>query len=351
MHTRSPLRRFSRLLPGLALAGLLTACGGWWNDDETAAAAVELSGVAATGAAIANGTVTVVNTRGDQATARTGTDGRYTVQVSEGAPYILSVVDGAGKTWYSYAAAAGTAHITPLTTLALLDANGDKPLADLMAAWRSAALTEARVIEGAKTVNANLRELMAGAGVDASSVNIFNAASFAANRTGLDAVLDSMRVSLTCSAASCTQRITGPAGITLLNWNGDIATTGITVSWSVAGTGTSTGTGGTTGGTTTGSVTVGVGSCRNPTAGTYSLVVQTAVSGVGVAIPEFCIDGLPARPATQAEFCAADSTKGQLPPGVEIVSCSFAGDKGTIQARITSPLVIDYTVTYTFVKR
>ena len=141
----------ARLLAGLALSGLLTACGGWWDDDgSTTGASVELSGVAATGAAIAHATVTVVDAQGEQATARTGADGRYTVQVSESAPYILSVVDGAGKTWYSYAAAAGTAHITPLTTLALLDANADKPLADLMSAWRRAPLSAAQVLEGAK---------------------------------------------------------------------------------------------------------------------------------------------------------------------------------------------------------
>lgn len=356
----------ARLLAGLALSGLLTACGGWWDDDGSATgASVELSGVAATGAAIAHATVTVVDAQGEQATARTGADGRYTVQVSEAAPYILSVVDGAGKTWYSYAAAAGTAHITPLTTLALLDANADKPLADLMSAWRRAPLSAAQVLEGAKTVNANLRGLMAGAGLDAASVNVFDAAAFAANRNGLDAVLDAMRVDLRCTPSSCTQSIWSPGGDMLVTWNGNIATSGITVAWTAgaaggtpmtgagsAGNTTGTSTGGTAGGTATnGSVTVGLGSCKIPVAGTWSLVVQTQVSGIAMAIPEICVDGLPGKPASQAEFCGADTVKSQLPPGVSIVSCSFAGDTGTIQARISSPAVIDYTVTYTFVKR
>jgi hypothetical protein len=218
-------------------------------------------------------------------------------------------------------------------------------------------------------VDANLRGLMGSAGVDASSVNVFTESSFAADHTGLDAVLDAMRVSLSCSATACERSITSPAGSVLVRWNGEIATTGITVSWAISGagiaavtsgggTGTGSGSSGgstaTTGGsgTTTGSVTVGLGSCKAPVAGTWSMVVQTTVSGLGaVAIPEVCIDGLPGAPANQAEFCNSGTTTAQLPPGVSIVSCSFSGSTGTIAARITSPLVIDYSVTYTFVKR
>ncbi len=344
-----PARLLSRRLAlaiSLAASVTLAACGGWWDDDIPG---VEITGVAATGAAIVNGEVKVVNAKGESASTRTGADGGYRVTIADAPPFVLSVVDGAGKTWYSYAAAAGTAHITPLTTLALLDANADKPLADLMAAWGTARPSEAQVLEGAKTVNANLRSVMVGAGVDPNSVNVFNAPGFAANRSGLDAVLDAMRVSFNCTANACTQTVSSPGGSLLVSWNGNIATTGITVSWDFRA---SDGTGGGVNAGGSGSLTVGLGNCKAPVAGTWSMVVQTTVSGLGgAAIPEICVDGLPGAPSSQTEFCASDTAKAQLPPGVSIVDCSFSGNTGSITARITTPVVLDYTIKYVFVKR
>ena len=355
------------LLAGLVASAALAACGGFWDEPPAA----QLSGVAATGAAIVNGQVQVVNASGESASTRTDSAGRYQISLSDAPPFVLSVTDASGATWYSYAASSGTAHITPLTTLALLDANASKPLANLMQSWSSAAISEARVLQAAKTVNANLSSLMGTAGVDARSVNVFTEPGFAANRSGLDAVLDAMRVNLACSPSLCERSITSPAGSVLVSWNGDIATTGITVSWAISGTPVvaggsgSTGSGGSTGSTggtgstgstgstggTSGSVTIGLGSCKAAVAGTWSMVVQTSVAGVGVPIPEVCVDGLPGAPTSEADFCGNDSYKSQLPPGVSILSCSFAGDTGTIAARITSPISIDYTVKYTFVKR
>lgn len=319
---------------------ILAACGGGGDS----AVQVQLSGVAATGAAIAGAEVRVVNAAGTAATARTGADGRYTVDIAEAAPYVLSVVDASGKAWYSYAAGAGTAHITPLTTLALLDANAHKPLTDLVATWASARPTDASVLEAAKKVNANLSALMSAKGVNPTSINVFTSA-FAADHTGLDAVLDGLRVAYSCSATACTQSITSPAGAVLLSWNGDIATTGISLTWSASAAG---GVDGTAGGT----LTVGLGSCKaTPVAGTYSLVVQTTVTGLAVTIPEICVDGLPGKPANQTEFCGSSDVTGQLPPGVEIVSCSFDGSSGTINARVTTPVLLDYSIKYSFVLR
>lgn len=331
-------------LAALAAAALLAACGG--GDDTPASnatpsgATVAISGTAATGAAIANATVTAVDAAGATVTATTGADGKFTIQVAEdSAPYALRITDAAGKVWYSYAPAAGTANITPLTTLALAEAAANKPLADVIAAWGSTRLDSAAVLEAAKKVNANLQAVMQAANVNYASANIF-ADAFNADGTGLDAVLDAMRVSFTCSASACTQNITSPQGSVLVNWNGNIATTGITLSWSASTAG---------GGSTGGSVTVGLGSCKAPVKGTYSMVVKTTVSGVGVPIPEVCIDGLPDKPASQSDFCGASDVTQALPPGVNIVSCSYSGNQGTIAAQITSPLTIDYSVTYTFV--
>lgn len=337
-----------------ATALLLTACGGGGDSNSTAtpstgtaaAATAQLSGVAATGAPITGATVRAVNAAGVSATAVTGSDGRYTLSISEGAPYALTVTDSSGAVWYSYAPAAGTAHITPLTTLALLDANGNRPLADLVAGWASTRLADSAVLQGAQRVNANLRSQYAAAGVDATALNVFNT-SFSADHTGLDAVLDAMRVSVSCSSTACSQTITNPAGQTLLTWNASASTTGISLSW----TATTAGAGGST--TTGGTLNVSLGACSaSAAAGSYSLVVQTSVAGLaGLPIPDVCIDGLPDKPAGQADFCGDAALRQQLPVGVEIVSCSYADPVGTITARITAPVVLEYSVKYSFVRR
>ena len=83
------------------------------------------------------------------------------------------------------------------------------------------------------------------------------------------------------------------SGSTLISWNANASTSGMTFSWSS-----------TSGGS--GTIDVGLGSCRAAQAGTYSLVVATTVSGFGgVSVPEVCVDGLPSKPATQAEFCGS----------------------------------------------
>lgn len=329
-------------LPFIVAAGL-AACGGGDDDPPAGGGAgpmATITGLAATGAAIPNAVVTGVNAAGQTVTVSTGADGSYTIAIPEGAPYGLRITDAAGTTWYSYANAAGRANITPLTTLALAQAAGNKPLVDVLAAWATQKPTADQVLAAAAVVNANLQDVMRGKGVDPAALNVFTA-SFAANGQGLDAVLDAMRVSFSCTPTSCTQAINSPTGSVLVTWNASISTTGFTVSWS----------GGATGGG--GTVDVNLGACKaNPTPGTYSMVVSTTVAGLGgVPIPEVCIDGLPAKPASQSEFCSASDVNAALPPGVSITGCSYDGSVGTIDARITSPITLDYTVKYSFVLR
>ena len=333
-----------------ALALALAACGGGGDDSASSSnppvgPTAQLTGVAATGAAISGATVTAINAAGAKATAVTGADGRYTLTIGESAPYALTVTDSSGKAWYSYAPTAGTAHITPLTTLALLDANGNKPLANLVDAWPTNKLADSTVLQSAQRVNANLRPQLAAAGVDASSVNVF-ASSFSADHTGLDAVLDALRVNINCSAGSCQQTITNASGATVVSWNATASTSGITLSWT-SGAGAGGGSG------SSGTLNVSLGACKaTATAGTYSMVVQTSVEGLGTgSIPDICVDGLPDKPTGQAEFCDNGNYKDQLPAGVSIVSCSYADPTGTITARITSPVTLDYTVKFSFVKR
>ena len=300
------------LLAGTAL--LLAACGGGADSGNTtsnptnigtpAAASVEITGLAATGAAIGNATVTAINQSGTRASATTNASGNFNISIDEGAPYLLSITDSSGRSWYSYAPAAGIANLTPLTTLALLQANGNQPLSDLASNWSKRPLSDAQVIDAAKVVNANLASLMQSKSVPATGTNVFSL-SFAADGRGLDAVLDALRVTI--------------------SWSGDNGS---------------------------GAVDLGIGSCHAPKAGTYSLVVKTSVSGLGnAAVPDLCIDGLPDKPADQAEFCGDATVQQQLPPRVAIVSCTYSGNSGTISAHLGSPFALDYSVTFTFVPR
>ncbi len=340
------LRRWQSLLTSAAAAVLMSACGGddgpavpAGGNSAPAAATVQLSGVAATGAAIGNASVGVVNANGVTGSATTGANGSFSVDIAEGAPYVLRVTDAAGRLWYSYAQAAGVANITPLTSLALSQAWGGQPLADLYGGWASSRLTAGQVLEAARVVNANLAAVMQARGVTPASANIFTQA-FSANGQGLDAVLDAIRVSFNCAANLCSPLIANPAGSTLINWNANISVAGISLSWG-ASSGSS---GGTTG---------SLGACTaTPTAGTYSMRVQTTISGLGgVPVPEVCVDGLASKPANQSEFCGGSLANGQLPAGVSIQSCTYDGTVATIAARITTPVTIDYTITYTFVQR
>ncbi len=336
------------LLCALAVAGL-AACGGSDDDNDAGggtggggtgpAPTAQITGLAAVGAPIAGATVTGINARGETVTTTTGSDGTFTLQIGEAAPYALQVTDGNGQTWVSYAQAAGRANITPLTTLAMADAWGYKPLADLVAAWQANAPTPEQVLAAAAKVNANLQAAMRAQGVDPTAVNVFTA-EFAANGQGLDAVLDAMRVRFDCTATACSQTITSPDGNVLITWDAAISTTGFTVSWSGGGTGG-------------GQIDINLGACSpNAAAGTWSMVVQTTVSGLGaIPIPEICVDGLPAKPASEAEFCGSADVTGALPNGVLITGCSYDGTVGTISARITTPITIDYSVKYTFVQR
>ncbi|MDP3425640.1 MAG: hypothetical protein Q8S32_18005 [Burkholderiaceae bacterium] len=103
----------------LCVLASLTACGG--SDDPPASSA--LSGLAATGAAIANADVTARCVTGPGLTGQTGTDGVFSLPLSatHTAPCMLEVVNGAAKL-YSFATEAGRVNITPATDLVVANA-------------------------------------------------------------------------------------------------------------------------------------------------------------------------------------------------------------------------------------
>ncbi|MPS27974.1 MAG: hypothetical protein E2576_21985 [Alcaligenaceae bacterium] len=225
--------RAARLAAAACLALALGACGGDGGGTSSggttppAPKTDTLSGTAATGAAVANATVTVVNAAGASATGKSGGDGRYSITIESAPPYLLKVSTGSGTVLYSFAAAAGTANITPLTTLALHDAGGKKPLAALFEGWKTTRLAGDAVTAAAKRVNANFAALYTAKGVDPKAFDFFSR-TFAADGKGFDAVLDGVSVSLSCSTTSCSETI--KVGESVYTYDFSISVAGISFS-------------------------------------------------------------------------------------------------------------------------
>ena len=117
-------------IPSLALvvaaASLLSACGG---GDGSSSAAATVSGTAATGAAIAAGTVTLKCVAGTSNVVTTNTDGSFSIDVSSVTLPCVGRVDykdagGTARKLHTFIKATGTANITPLTELLLASLTG-----------------------------------------------------------------------------------------------------------------------------------------------------------------------------------------------------------------------------------
>ncbi len=316
-----------------ALTLALSGCGGSSSSSSNSTQNQTLNGTAATGLAMSGGQVTVVNAAGKTASSTVNANGTYTVTVEKGAPYLLKVTgtgSQSGTTEFSFAtdASAANTNITPLTSVALFNAAGQKNLEDVYKQWASSKpVTETQVIESAKKVVANLRTQLAAQGMTETQINalnIFNQKFTPATATTpttdkLDLFLDQFNFNVTCGAMACTGSY--QYGTNTLSWNANISTSGITVNWGGTGTG---GTGGT---------------------GNYNLKVTTTVMGQNVVVTVPGVD----KPTGQSDFCASSEIKGQLPAGFTINSCSFSGNTGTIAATVNANGInLSYSVKYEY---
>ena len=343
---RAPVRRFAFLTPLTALA--LAACGG---GDVAPTATALLAGTAATGAPIVGGKVEVACATGSPTSTTTSANGTFEVALQgQTLPCKVKVSGGnlaAGVAFHSVALQAGTVNVTPLTDLVVARMHGGAPTA-----WFTAISAADFQKLTADAVNTALGAITAGLGLanPLGGKNPMTAAFEAKTTDPLDKVLEALKA----AAPNHGTLLTAAQGT---NWN-TLAQTYVAAINAVL-SGASAG-GGTTdpasGGGSGGTPTVSLGACSgNPTPGTYSMVVETSVTGLGsVPVPTVCINNIATKPATQDSFCGDASIKQALPAGVlTIESCAYdaAAARGTISAKITSPVTITYTVTYTFVKR
>ncbi|KQT10382.1 hypothetical protein ASG30_11105 [Ramlibacter sp. Leaf400] len=206
----------------VSVAALVAACGGGGGGGDSATATpaqsgVVLSGVAATGLALANSAVDVKCAAGT-GSATTNDAGSYTVTVTDGAlPCIVKVTgtaNGVAVTLHSVAEAGttngstttATANVTPLTELILARAGGTLP-SDLFTNFGTGTAVTAAALTQATTDI--LAAIGTAAGVDLSGVDPFKAALVAATPGNLsggndyDKLLD--QIGTTLSVASLPQ--------------------------------------------------------------------------------------------------------------------------------------------------
>ena len=145
------LGALSSLACGLAVAAILGACGGNSSTPVAATATSTVSGTAATGVAIAAGTVTLKCVSGTTGVVTTGTDGSFSINVAGVTLPCIGRVDysntaGAQKL-HTYISAIGNANITPVTELIVAHLLGGTAIDafDKFDAAKVQALTAARV--------------------------------------------------------------------------------------------------------------------------------------------------------------------------------------------------------------
>ncbi len=231
--------KFIRIILGccsLLIVAALTGCGGGSGGGiASQASAPMISGVAATGAPITpamNGVVTIQDSATPAHTATTPTDanGYYSFTAAQlsgwSKPYMMEINYKVGGVVYLLHSAAtasdltsgsATINITPLTDLVISN------LAGTVAAnvfknqsTYASKLTSTALATGATTLKTQIAAVMATEGVSAS-VDLFRQ-SFTANGTGLDALLDALKVTQNpvTNTATITNRLNGSTSTSVL---------------------------------------------------------------------------------------------------------------------------------------
>ena len=196
------MRKAILLVVGLFLFG----CGGGHSSSPVAGgSSTTVSGVAATGSAV-SGTVYLKDSSGREL-SMAATDGTFAFDVSGlEPPFMLKAVWGQ-NTMYSFAAAAGTANITPLTQMVVTAAAVGGNLNALYAAPDKAAFNAVanNIAAATASLRARLKPLLTAYSADMDPIS----GHFAANGTGMDGLLDHVTVSYVSGTVSVTDKASG----------------------------------------------------------------------------------------------------------------------------------------------
>jgi hypothetical protein len=210
------------LAAAFLIALTLASCGGGGDAASSSSSSTLISGVAATGAPITdamNGVVTIKDSAVPAHTATTSTNSNGTYLFTSAqlsgwtAPYMLEISYQAGGVSYTLTSAAtvqdvtsgsATINITPLTDLIISKLAGAIATNVFNNGNFNTLLTPSALTAGTQALDAQLAPILAQMGVSAS-VDLLHQ-SFTADGTGLDAVLDALKV--TQDPATLTVTIT-----------------------------------------------------------------------------------------------------------------------------------------------
>ncbi|UTH73536.1 hypothetical protein [Chromobacterium sp. IIBBL 290-4] len=193
---------------------LVAACGGGGSGSaagSSSSSGSALSGTVAVGAPMQNATLTVLGANGQSVSTGINSDGSYS-NLNIGsltAPYRLQAcgtVNAIQVCHYAVAQAAGTANVTPLTTATLTLALGNDP-ASMMS---GSAPASSSIASSQQSLQSALSSVLSALGL--SATQDFTTASFAANRTGMDKLLDTIRVSTGQNGSASFVQLEGLVG-------------------------------------------------------------------------------------------------------------------------------------------
>jgi hypothetical protein len=204
---------FNKIALTSAVASLfLVACGGGDGGSSVITPAKTLSGTVAGGAAVV-GNVIVTDSKGATLSAAIGTNGQYSIDVSSmTGPFVLKASGTIGNTTVTYFSAAttadvgGTVNVTPFTDLmvsniaAQLAVNYFNDPANI--ATIGTLITPAKLAAAETAMQAKLQPVLTAMGLG-TSVDLLHQA-FTADHSGLDAVLDLVKVSTNASTNVAT---------------------------------------------------------------------------------------------------------------------------------------------------
>jgi len=190
-----------RATAAVALAVLLVACGGGSETPPPPAAPLPapqtLSGSVAVGAPMTDGRLRVLDATGAVVAADVvvASDGSYpAVTLTGTGPWRLEACGYTGATYQciqSVALAAGTAHVTPLTSALMLLASGQSP--DSLMSGTAPSLNAAALAAAQGTLRTGLAPALADASVG-TALDLVAGALSAGSRTGYDRLLDAVAV-------------------------------------------------------------------------------------------------------------------------------------------------------------
>lgn len=202
-----------RLTLCASMIAALAACGGGGGSSTSASSpssvnASSMSGTVAVGNAVIGSTVTVMDSTGKTATATSDGNGAYTVQLNGlTAPLLITASDpsGASSTLYSVVAAIATtgatsitANVTPLTTAVAAELTASGNPGDLASASALSSVSASDVTAAVTQLNTSLAPILAANNLSAATFDPIGG-KFTPDQTGADAVIDSVKISLSAS--------------------------------------------------------------------------------------------------------------------------------------------------------